>query len=52
MLRQSPGPIFWQLDGCHFDDDFAFDLYCESEEEWREKQIDWQRFMDKVKQEE
>lgn len=50
MLRQSPGPIFWQLDGCHFDDDFAFDLYCESEEEWREKQIDWQRFMAKVKQ--
>jgi hypothetical protein len=52
MLRQSPSPIFWQLDGCHFDDDFAFDLYCESEEEWREKQIDWQRFIDKVKQEE
>jgi len=52
MLRQSPGPIFWQLDGCHFDDDFAFDFYCGSEEEWREKQIDWQRFMDKVKQEE
>ncbi|MFO0455477.1 MAG: hypothetical protein ACK5Z0_05660 [Planctomycetota bacterium] len=50
MLRQSPGPIFWQLDGCHFDDDFAFDHYCESEEEWREKQVDWQRFMAKVKQ--
>lgn len=51
MLRQSPGPIFWQLDGCHFDDDFAFDLHCESEDEWREKQIDWQRFMAKVKHE-
>ena len=34
----------------NMDDDFAFDLYCDTEEEWREKQVDWQRFMREVAQ--
>ena len=51
MMRLSPGPIFWCLDGSHFDDDFAFDHHCESPEEWREKQIDWQRFISRVQRE-
>lgn len=50
MPGSSNNPVFWGLDGCNMDDDFAFDLYCETEEEWREKQVDWQRFMREVAQ--
>lgn len=42
---------FWSLDGCNFDDDFAFDQYSETVEEWREKQVDWQQFVEQVSRE-
>ena len=27
MMADMPGPVFWHLDGCNMDDDFAFDIY-------------------------
>jgi hypothetical protein len=44
MLARSHQPTFWSQDGCNFDDDYAFDQYSETAEEWREKQVDWQGF--------
>jgi len=52
LLARSSQPAFWSLDGCNFDDDFAFDQYSETDEEWREKQVDWRHFMEKSNQQE
>lgn len=41
MLADLPGPVFWHLDGCEMDDDFAFDLFHESREGWDEEQLRW-----------
>jgi hypothetical protein len=42
MLGEMPGPWFWHLDGCNMDDDFVFDIYCRTREEWEEEQRDWE----------
>jgi hypothetical protein len=31
------GPSFWHLDGSSMDDDFAFDMYHRTREEWEEE---------------
>ena len=38
MLADMPGPMFWHLDGCNMDDDFAFDIYHRTREEWDEEE--------------
>jgi hypothetical protein len=41
MLADMPGPTFWHLDGSSMDDEFAFDIYHETREEWDEEQRRW-----------
>lgn len=38
MSAEMPGPAFWGLDGCNMDDDFAFDMFHETYEEWQTEQ--------------
>jgi hypothetical protein len=38
MLAEMPGPMFWGLDGSSMDDEFAFDIYHRTREEWDEEQ--------------
>jgi hypothetical protein len=42
MMAELPGPVFWHLDGCNMDDDFAFDLRRRTREEWEEEQRSWE----------
>jgi len=42
MMSDMPGPVFWHLDGSGMDDDFAFDLYRRTREEWEEEQRGWE----------
>jgi len=41
-MADMPGPVFWHLDGCHMDDDFAFDIYHRIREEWEAEQRKWE----------
>ena len=38
MMADMPGPVFWHLDGCNMDDDFAFDIRHRTREEWEAEQ--------------
>jgi hypothetical protein len=42
MLADLPGPSFWHLDGCNMDDDFAFDIYCRTREDWDAERRSWE----------
>ena len=42
MLADLPGPMFWHLDGSEMDEDFAFDLYHPTREEWEAEQRKWE----------
>lgn len=42
MMSEFPGPAFWHLDGSDMDDDFAFDMYHRTREEWEEEQRKWE----------
>lgn len=42
FLSDLPGPAFWNLDCSGMDDDFAFDIYHRTREEWDEKQRHWE----------
>ena len=44
MMADMPGPVFWFLDGCNMDDDFAFDFYHPTREEWEEDQRESQEY--------
>ena len=37
------GPMFWHLDGCNMDDDFAFSFHS-TVEEWEQDRLDWEDF--------
>ncbi|HEX3599605.1 MAG TPA: hypothetical protein VHU84_05645 [Lacipirellulaceae bacterium] len=37
MQAEMPGPVFWFLDGCNMDDDFAFSFH-RTKQEWDEEQ--------------
>jgi hypothetical protein len=41
-MAELHGPGFWHLDGSEMDDDFAFDLYCETREEWEAQRRQWE----------
>lgn len=42
MLSDMPGPVFWHLDGSGMDDEFAFDIYHRTREEWDEERRGWE----------
>src|SRR5205823_4050761 len=42
MLADMPGPAFWHLDGSEMDDEFAFDIYHPTREEWEEERRGWE----------
>ena len=42
MMSDLPGPMFWHLDGCNQDEDFAFDLEYATREKWEEEQRQWE----------
>ena len=44
MMADLPGPVFWHLDGCNMDDDFAFDISHRTHAEWEEEQREWEEF--------
>jgi hypothetical protein len=44
MLADMPGVGFWHLDGCNMDNEFAFDIYRETQEEWDEEQRRYEEF--------
>ena len=44
MMADMPGPVFWHLDGCNMDDDFAFDIYHRTREEWEEEQREYEEY--------
>jgi hypothetical protein len=41
MLADMPGPMFWHLDGSSMDDDFAFDMYPRTRDEWEGERRQW-----------
>lgn len=42
MMADLPGPMFWHLDGCNMDDDFAFDIRHRTREEWEAERREWE----------
>jgi len=42
MMADMPGPMFWHLDGCNMDNEFAFDMYQRTREEWDAEQRKWE----------
>ena len=42
MLSELPGPTFWHLDGSEMDDEFAFDIYHRTREDWEEERRRWE----------
>jgi hypothetical protein len=44
MMGELSGPSFWHLDGSGMDDDFAFDIYSRTREEWEEERYGWQEY--------
>ncbi|MFT3878852.1 MAG: hypothetical protein QM703_04220 [Gemmatales bacterium] len=44
MQADMPGPVFWGLDGCNMDDDFAFDIYRRTRQEWEQEQREREEF--------
>ena len=42
MMGEMSGPTFWHLDGSDMDDEFAFDIYRRTREEWEEEQRGWE----------
>jgi hypothetical protein len=43
MQAELPGPMFWHLDGCNMDDDFAFSFH-RTLEEWEDEQREYEEF--------
>ncbi len=44
MLADLPGPMFWHLDGCNNDPDFAFSIFYHTREEWEAEERGYQEF--------
>jgi len=42
MMGEMSGPWFWHLDGSEMDDEFAFDIFRRTREEWEEEQRGWE----------
>jgi hypothetical protein len=50
MLGEEAAPVFWHLDGCNMDDEFAFSFF-RTKEEWEEERRQWQEFNRRFDQE-
>jgi hypothetical protein len=44
MLADMPGLMFWHLDGCEMDDEFAFDMRHLTRESWDAKRREWDEY--------
>jgi hypothetical protein len=44
MAAELPGVGFWHFDGSSMDDEFAFNIYCRTREEWEEEQRSWDSY--------
>jgi len=44
MSADLPGPVFWHLDGCNNDPDFAFSIFYHTREEWEAEERGYQEF--------
>ena len=44
MAAEMPGQGFWHFDGSSMDDEFAFNIYCHTREEWEEEQRSWDNY--------
>jgi hypothetical protein len=44
MSTDLPGPVFWHLDGCNNDSDFAFSIFFRTREEWEGEERRYQEF--------
>jgi hypothetical protein len=51
MMAELPGPMFWHLDGCNMDDDFAFSFH-PTREEWEAERREWEEFNRRFKEQE
>ena len=43
MVADMPGPVFWHLDGCNMDQDFAFSFH-RTREEWEQEEEKYREF--------
>jgi hypothetical protein len=43
MMADHPGPVFWHIDGCNMDDDFAFSFH-RTQEEYDQERREWDEF--------
>ncbi len=50
MMAEMPGPVFWNLDGCNMDDEFAFSFH-RTREEWDAEQREREEFNRKFDEE-
>jgi hypothetical protein len=41
LMADSPTPVFWHLDGCNFDDEFAFSFH-RTQQEWDDERREWE----------
>lgn len=48
MMADMSGPVFWHLDSCNMDDDFAFDISCKTREQWEARRREWERASQQV----
>ena len=48
IMADMPGPVFWSLDGCNMDEDFAFDIDHHTREEWEAEQREYEEFSRKL----
>jgi hypothetical protein len=51
MQAEMPGPVFWHLDGCNMDEEFAFSFH-RTQEEWYEEQREQEEWNRRWKEEE
>ncbi len=49
MMADMPGPVFWHLDGCNMDDDFAFSFH-RTREEWEAEQREFEEMDRRAKE--
>ena len=47
MAAEMPGPTFWHFDGSSMDDEFAFNIYHRTREEWEQEQRSWHAYSER-----
>jgi hypothetical protein len=49
MMAEDGSPVFWNLDGCNMDPDFAFSFHL-TREEWEKEQREWEEVDRRIKE--